>query len=181
MASYYYLVASLPMLRFEDPPPITLAQFLKTCEQNMGEHAYALVKGLAEGHITEIHEKHAYLSQWYTRVSDVKRALHRSRAKALSRTEAASDEHQALDIHAQEVVKQAMQADDPLAAELLLMRYWWDQAEELRTSGYFTLEVLFTYTIQLDLLERKALFTPMEGNAEFKRLFSNLQSIIKSI
>ena len=74
-----------------------------------------------------------------------------------------------------------MQTENPLESELLLMRFQWEKAEELLSTRVFDREVLFTYAIQLALLERKALFTPLEGNAEFKRLFSNLQSIIKSI
>jgi hypothetical protein len=81
----------------------------------------------------------------------------------------------------EDLVKQAMQAEHPLAAELLLMRFFWDTADSLKQMRIFSIEVLYAYAIQLALLERKSLFTPLEGNAEFKRLFSNLQSIIKSI
>ncbi|MFA6646414.1 MAG: DUF2764 domain-containing protein, partial [Sphaerochaetaceae bacterium] len=60
-------------------------------------------------------------------------------------------------------------------------RAYWQKATELIHLQIFTTEVVYTYAIQLSILERKSLFTPLEGDAEFKRLFSNLQSIIKSI
>jgi len=40
---------------------------------------------------------------------------------------------------------------------------------------------LLSYRLKLQLLLRKDLFSPLEGNAEFKLLFSNLQTNIKSL
>lgn len=181
MASYYYLVASLPMLKFDEEPPISLEAFLHACEQNLGSREYDLVRNLAEGKVGAIRHELSFLADWYSFTTHMNRCLHEKRAKALMRVNDTENTSLDADIHGEEVVKEALQAENPLEAELILMRYYWDVAQQLSQMKVFSLEVLFTYAIQLALLERKALFTPMEGNAEFRRLFSNLQSIIKSI
>ncbi|HLW21671.1 MAG TPA: DUF2764 family protein [Sphaerochaetaceae bacterium] len=181
MASYYYLVASLPMLRFDEDPPISLESFLQMCEQNLGSKEYDLVRNLAEGNSEAIQHERPFLKAWHRFQTTMRKSLHEKRAKALMRVEETEQSSLDKDIQTEQVVKDALQADNPLDAELILMRYHWEFAEQLSQTQVFSLEVLFTYAIQLALLERKALFTPMEGNAEFRRLFSNLQSIIKSI
>lgn len=181
MASYYYLVASLPMLRFEADPPISMEQFLASCRQSMGDKDFLLVKGLVDGNLESIQDECRYLAQWKLFLNNLHISLNEARSIALSRTDDNRHTTTDKDFHIQEVVKLAMQAETPLEAELLLMHFQWKYAEDLLQSRVFDREVLFTYAIQLALLERKSLFTPMEGNAEFKRLFSNLQSIIKSI
>ena len=181
MASYYYLVASLPMLRFEDNPPITLDQFLADCQQSMHANDYVIVRELVAGNLESIANQSTYIMHWKRFLASLNGLLFGARSAALSRE---IDDRKVVtdaDIHLQDIVKQAMQAENPLEAELLLMHFQWKMAEELSQSHVFSLEVLLTYAIQLALLERKSLFTPIEGNAEFKRLFSNLQSIIKSI
>ena len=181
MASYYYLVASLPMLRFDEAPPITMNQFLSSCKQSMNLRDYNLVEKLAQGEVGEVQHEHPFLADWSKFLLQMKLSLHEQRGKALGRVAESDRASFNRDIHSEEVVKLAMQAENPLEAELLLMQYHWTVAEALSQSCVFSIQVLFTYAIQLALLERKALFTPLEGNAEFKRLFSNLQSIIKSI
>lgn len=181
MASYYYLVASLPMLHFEENPPISMERFLDSCEQSMGTRDYSLVRDLATGNLDSIKQECAFLTQWNNFIVTLKQSLHEARALALSRTDEHDSSANDKDFHIEEVVKLAMQTENPLESELLLMRFQWEKAEELLSTRVFDREVLFTYAIQLALLERKALFTPLEGNTEFKRLFSNLQSIIKSI
>ena len=181
MASYYYLVASLPMLRFEDDPPITLEQFLADCQQSLNAKDYAIVFELAAGNLESIASQSTYVKHWKRFLDSLNGLLFEARSTALSRE---IDDRKVVtdaNVHLQAIVKQAMQAENPLEAELLLMHFQWEMAQELSQSRVFELEVLLTYAIQLALLERKSLFTPMEGNAEFKRLFSNLQSIIKSI
>lgn len=181
MASYYYLVASLPMLRFDEDPPITRDQFLQSCHAELPSDEYTIIEQLSSGQVVHLPKTSGYLNTYQEIQRKVLESLHRNRARKLSRTEPSESENALSDVMIEDLVKQAMQAEHPLAAELLLMRFFWDTADSLKQMRIFSIEVLYAYAIQLALLERKSLFTPLEGNAEFKRLFSNLQSIIKSI
>jgi len=181
VASYYYLVASLPMLRFDDDPPITMERFLESCSQSLGAKDFHLVSELVSDNLSSIAHESGFLAQWDRFNRSLKGTLRVLRAQDLNRTPTEASTDFETDVHVKDIVRQAMQAEHPLEAELMLILFQWRKAEELSQYHAFDREVIFTYAIQLALLERKALFTPMEGLAEFKRLFSNLQSIIKSI
>lgn len=181
MASYYYLTASLPMLRFEMTPPMTSAQFLDACRQSLGTNDMEMVEALVSGDIETVGANNNWLTQWRDFLGQVRGTLHGQRIANIEGGHEGNKNPIVKDYHIVETIRSAMQAEHPLEAELVLMRLYWRKAEELSQSHVFDVDTLFTYAIQLGILERKALFTPMEGNAEFRRLFSNLQSIIKSI
>ena len=44
MASYYYLIASLPELRADGEMPITYSEFLTCCQSNVSDSDYELLK-----------------------------------------------------------------------------------------------------------------------------------------
>ena len=181
MASYYYLIASLPMLRFDAPPPLSTAEFLDDCRRSLGTNDMELVETLVSGDIDSAGIDKNYFLHWKEFLDQVRSTLHEQRTAKMVLAHDGKKSSVDNDIQIAETVRSAMQAENPLEAELILMNLYWRKADELSQSHVFDVDVLLTYAIQLGLLERKAMFTPMEGTAEFKRLFSNLQSIIKSI
>ena len=46
MASYYYLISSLPELRADGEMPISYSEFLTCCQSNVSESTYQLLKDL---------------------------------------------------------------------------------------------------------------------------------------
>lgn len=181
MASYYYLIASLPMLKLDDLPPLSSEEFLATCQQTLSNKDFMLVQSFVDGTVSSSQSKHPYVVSWNKFLQQVLSTLHAARIEKLGLPAAQEQDVFASDLKVQDVIREVMQAPNPLEAELILIRLYWEKATELAKLKIFTIEVVCTYAIHLGLLERKALFTPLEGNAEFKRLFSNLQSIIKSI
>lgn len=181
MASNYYLIASLPMLRFDDAPPITSEQFLALCQQALSRKEFLTVQAFVDGTISSSTSRHPYIVAWNTFVKQLQATLYDARMNKLERKVDSKKVDTAKNRQLEAIVKDAMQAANPLEAELILIRAYWQKATELIHLQIFTTEVVYTYAIQLSILERKSLFTPLEGDAEFKRLFSNLQSIIKSI
>lgn len=169
------------MLRFEMTPPMTSAQFLDTCRQSLGAHDMEMVETLISGDIGTVGGNNNWLVRWRDFLGQVRDTLHGQRVSNIEGGHEGNKSPIVQDYHIVETVRTAMQAENPLEAELILMRLYWRKAEELSQSHVFDVDTLLTYAVHLGILERKALFTPMEGNAEFKRLFSNLQSIIKSI
>jgi hypothetical protein len=47
MASYYYLIASLPELKADGEMPITYSEFLSCCQSNVSESKYKLLEDLS--------------------------------------------------------------------------------------------------------------------------------------
>ena len=46
MASYYYLIASLPELKADGEMPITYSEFLSCCQSNVSDSDYELLENL---------------------------------------------------------------------------------------------------------------------------------------
>ncbi len=182
MSSYYYLVASLPMLHLEEASPISLEAFIGMCSQGLSPSDFELVRSASiDPRLDSDTTGHSYLRRWNKIVAMVKGELSEQRAKKLSRDldhyKNSGDKNPWIG----DLIRSVMQAENPLQAELLLLSYFWKQAEDLATGHVFDVDFIISYYLKLQMVTRRSLFTPMEGNAEFKRLFSNLQTTIKSI
>lgn len=182
MASYYYLVASLPLLRPEEAPPMTTEAFLATCRQSLGPADMELVSSalliVAED---GLRHHNNFLRRWNEILEKVRRELNVQRSRRLNIENAGLSQVGEKDPWVADMIRDVMQAENPLQAELRLLNWYWHQVDELSTGHVFDVEFLIAYHIKLKLMARRSLFTPVEGNGEFKRLFSNLQTIIKSI
>lgn len=182
MASYYYLIASLPLLRPDEAPPMTSEAFLDTCRQSLGQSDLELVQSVSlEVSKDGLRHRHIFLRQWNAVLEKVRKEMHGQRSRRLNIEASASSQVGDKDPWVAEMVRSVMQAENPLQAELQLLQYYWHRVDELSTGHVFDVDFLIAYHVKLKLMARRSLFTPIEGNSEFKRLFSNLQTIIKSI
>ncbi|MGI6466531.1 MAG: DUF2764 family protein [Sphaerochaetaceae bacterium] len=176
MASYYYLVASLPTLNFDQESPFSLEEFYQMCQQELTKNDLKVIESL----IYDLDDiNHPIILKWNNFVDQLATILSEMRSERLSReTEAKGKSDR--DATIVETIKAAMQAENPLEAELILMRLQWDFAAELAQNSYFEIETLASYALQLKLALRKGLFKRFEGKGEFEHLFSILQKNIKS-
>ncbi len=172
--AYYYLVATLPMLRYEGGLPFDTASFLEQCKSQVSESDYQSLESALSGR----HASHPFLKKWQQFASMVKKELNDQRSTRLGLTEPKYRNDGEKDFRIGEAVRQALSNDNALEAELSLLSLKWNFIEEISALHFFDVEALLSYAVKLQILERKSLFTKEEGNAEFKRLFSNLQSEI---
>ena len=182
MASYYYLVASLPLLRPEETPPMTSEAFLDTCRQSLGQSDLELVSS-ASLVVSEDGLRHhnIFLRQWNVLLENVRKEMNLQRSRRLNIENSGIPQLGGRDPWIADMIRDIMQAENPLQAELQLLHFYWQRVDGLSTGHVFDVEFLIAYHVKLKLMARRSLFTPTEGNGEFKRLFSNLQTIIKSI
>jgi len=174
MASYYYLVATLPLLRFEAQRPFDAAYFLKQCKSLVSDHDYQTITSALSGRPSS----HPFLMKWQLFASMVKKELNDQRSKKLGLSALKYQNNGGKKISIGEAVRQALSNENALDAELSLLALKWKYLDEIVGLHYSDVEALLVYALKLQLLERKSLFTKEEGHAEFKRLFSNLQSEI---
>ncbi|WP_320129296.1 DUF2764 family protein [uncultured Sphaerochaeta sp.] len=177
MASYYYLVATLPMLHHDGTAPFGCDEFLEKCKGKVSDSDFVIIsQALANAQST-----YPFLKKWQAFTFMVKQELTDQRSRKLSMASVKYQYEGSREPKISEAVRQALGNDNPLAAELDLILFSWKYLDDLAVLHTFDLEGLLAYAIKLQLLERKGLFTREDGNAEFKRLFSNLQSEIKNI
>ena len=167
MASYYYLIASLPELRADGEMPISYGEFLECCRSNVSDKDLEILENLSldstEGPL---------VSEWSKFYGMLTKELNYQRSMNLGRSYSSSYDKDGL---IAQVAASALSAKNPLEAEKILLEYEFENLDSLVGLHMFDDHVLFGYAIKLKLLERQNCFEQEKGKAEFKSLFDGIQ------
>ena len=173
MASYYYLISSLPDLRTDGDMPMTYDGFLDMCQSNVSESKYELLKNL-----TLSSEEGPLLKEWSAFYKNLMGELNYQRSVSLGRPYLTSYDKDSV---IAQVAGAAMAAKNPLEAEKILLECEFDNLDSLVGLHTFDDRYLFGYAIKLKLLERQSCFVQSKGQKEFKRLFDQVQQRVYSL
>jgi len=173
MASYYYLIASLPELRADGDMPITYSEFLSCCQSNVSDSNYQLLKDL-----TLSSTEGPLISEWAAFYGMLTKELNYQRSMNLGKSYSSVYDK---DGQIAQVVAAALSAKNPLEAEKVLLEYEFENLDSLVGLHMFDDYVLFGYAIKLKLLERQSCFEQDKGKAEFKSLFDGIQQRVYSL
>ena len=173
MASYYYLIASLPELRADGDMPLTYDEFLSCCQSNVSEEKYQMLKDLTldstEGPLVD---------EWSRFYGMLMKELNYQRSMNLGKSYSSAYDKDGLIAQAPAV---ALTAKNPLEAEKVLLEYEFENLDSLVGLHMFDDYVLFGYAIKLKLLERLNCFEQTKGKAEFQSLFDGIQQRVYSL
>lgn len=172
MPSRNYFLSSLPMLRFKDHAPITWERFLAEAKGNISESDYRLL-GCIE---RDEDGGNAFLKDWKAMNAKLDFAINLQRKRNLGRAENSGVVFG--EFETDKAATAAMNAKNPLEAELFLMQFRYDYLENAKGYEPFSENAFLAYALQLRILLRKDLFTAKAGNAEFERLFGIIQKEI---
>ena len=173
MASYYYLISSLPDLRTDGDMPMTYDEFLDMCQSNVSESKYELLKNL-----TLSSEEGPLLKEWSAFYKNLMGELNYQRSVSLGRPYLTSYDKDSV---IAQVAGAAMAAKNPLESEKILLECEFDNLDSLVGLHTFDDRYLFGYAIKLKLLERQSCFVQSKGQKEFKRLFDQVQQRVYSL
>lgn len=173
MASYYYLISSLPMLKADEAMPFSYGTFLEMCRPCVSESTYGRLEELTVGS-----DKGPLMAEWAAFYGALASELTYQRNQRLGRPCEAPAER---DEKTMRTVTAALNAKNPLEAEILLLSLEFDRLDELVSMHFFDDHVLNGYALKLKLLERQTIFDKAGGKTEFKRLLDHVQQQILSI
>ena len=173
MASYYYLIASLPELSADGDMPITYSEFLSCCQSNVSDSDYELLKDL-----TLSSTEGPLVKEWSEFYGMLSKELNYQRSMNLGKSYSSAYDK---DGFIAQVVGSALAAKNPLEAERILLEYEFENLDSLVGLHMFDDYVLFGYAIKLKLLERLNSFEQTKGKAEFKSLFDGIQQRVYSL
>ena len=173
MASYYYLIASLPELKADGDMPISYSEFLELCQSNVSEKDYELLENL-----TLDSTEGPLVKEWSEFYGMLTNELSYQRSINLGKTYPSSYDK---DGFVSQVVATALSAKNPLEAERVLLEYEFENLDSLVGLHMFDDVVLFGYAIKLKLLERLSCFEQAKGKAEFDSLFEGIQKRVYSL
>ena len=173
MASYYYLISSLPSLRTDAPMPMSYEAFLEQCRDSVNDDVYSVLSKM-----TLSSDKGPLLSKWGKFYQQMMRELSKRRREKLGKPFSREVE---ADQATRDCIERVMSADNPLTAEKIMLDTQFAYLDSLVAMHYFDDYVLYGYAVKLKLLERRDVFEKDKGSAEFERLFSDVQQKIMSI
>ncbi len=173
MASYYYLISSLPTLSADGPLPLSYSEFLRLCQSNVSDETYRLLEDL-----TVSSGKGPLLDEWGAFYTSLSKELSAQRSAKLQKPYAAVYDK---DPASAAAVSAALGAKDPLTAERMLLSYEFDQLDMLVGLHSFDDYVLFGYALKLKLLERLSSFEAEKGKTEFNHILRNLEEQVMSL
>ena len=173
MASYYYLISSLPDLRADGEMPITYDEFLNYCQDNVSESTYELLEKL-----TLSSTKGPLIEEWSRFYGSLTKEINYQRSQKLGKNYSNSFEKEYL---TGQVAAAALSAKTPLEAEKILLEFEFENLDTLVGLHVFDDYVLFGYAIKLKLLERQNCFKQEVGKTEFKALFDEVQQRVYSL
>lgn len=173
MASYYYLIASLPMLRPNEEPPLDYPAFLELCKTAVSAGVYAQLEQLSE------HSDAAgLLHEWAAFHQILTAELNHQRCIRLGRPGVPPSTR---DPGVSEAVSAALAAKHPLEAEQILLRLQFSRLDSMIGLHNFDEYALYGYAMKLKLLQRQRMFRYEPGRAAFQGLLDTIQQQIFSI
>jgi len=165
---YHYLVASLPMLFFGDPPPFSSRDFLARCTGVLASGDLAVLAAIMAGRPVT---GSAFADAWSARETQLRNAVARSRATRLGLDPRGFQrDHPGYDAMVAQAVTDALAQPTPLGREQDLDRARWRLAEELALADPFGLGTVLAFAVELRIAERWAGLTDAAGQRRFDEL-----------
>ena len=190
MRAYYYLMAQLPYLMYDQKPPMSSEEFkelavalLQKCDADIISNISNIIKSSGDAEEPAFNEKapstgNFFMDKWLDWERTLRQNIARERAIKLKRRDAAKLEPPVFPADAaQAAIKVAIGDGSPLDKEIMLDKVRWNAVESLAGNDYFHRNSVFAYYLKLLLLERKLSFNAEKGFAEYKSLYA---SIVKS-
>lgn len=162
MASYYYLISSLPDLKSDGEMPVSYSEFLDMCKGQVSKDKYRLLENL-----TFSSEKGPLVEEWARVYDPVMEELNYQRNVKLGKPCQAPAKRTP---EVTQRVNAILGAKNPLQAEKMMLAFEFQLLDELVGLHMFDDYVLFGYAIKLKLMERQQCFDHDKGQKEFRRL-----------
>ena len=174
MASYYYLISSLPMLRAGDAPPLDYAAFLDQCQGAVSDRVYRSLEEL-----TVRSEDGGFVSRWAAFYRVLQGELTYQRRVKRGESCAAPNER---DAAVTQTVHRGSERKGPARGRAGCCSRWeFDRLDELVGLHSFDDCALYGYALKLRLLERQRVFRHDEGKAAFDTLLGQVRQQIFSL
>jgi len=172
--SYYYFIAQLPSLVYEQKPPMSSNHFKDLAADLLEDGDLKVIEHLSFDQIfSENKSNCAFVNNWKDWERALKLNLAKDRALKLKREIPVTD----IPFFPQEAAITASKAVDeksPLDGEVLLDKARWNAIDSIVGGDYFSVNNVYAYYLKLLLLERRQSFNAEKGFAEYKTLYASI-------
>ncbi len=172
--AYYYLISSLPLPRWDAPPPLSETEFLESCADQLGPDRFRRIQAVRLEPVLEpISLAYTGWVRWET---CFRNALARRRAARLGiEPERWLRPEEDAWPHLVRQVEEIMGADtDPWTRQTRLDRLRWRRLDELEAGHYFDFDALVVYKLRILLLEQRSRYSQEAGEKAFATLLDRV-------
>lgn len=171
---YYYLVAALPYVTFDQENPVDIDGFLQFCRRMMKTHDYELVLHAQLDDFPSPPRQNQTLNQWQNWEKALRNELVKLRAGqiGIDPVEFLAPAQELLEVR--DIAREAFNQDSPLQAEMILMKERWSFLESLELDHFFDVETILLYFLKLQIVARKGRFAEDEGKEKFEKIYRNI-------
>lgn len=157
MDKYYYIVASLPFLKFNEKTYLNRESFLAEASKWLTASDFNILSKVD-------------VDDFYFRRGDCELLREYKNFESALRQEIALTRKAQEKEKPAELLKSYLLEGSPLGIEKKLLKFRWDFIEEKEQDNYFNLEFLIMYFLKLQILERLFTFDKDKGTAAFDAL-----------
>jgi len=152
--NHWYLVSSLPYLRFGEKPLVSRMVFFAACSNWLAEEDVEALRAVFENRCPPCNE---VARRWWNSEVELRNAVVRVRAKNRN-TDASRfvQPHQGFSMSIEKTVADAFARTNPLEQEAELDRARWAQADDLALTAPFGFAGVFAFALKLRIAERWA-------------------------
>lgn len=187
---YYYTVASLPSLKFDEESPISQEEFAEICAVELSgedlryvEQASIRLTGenaAVSGESPE--DPPGVLREWNRMLREFQQQAGLIRAGSLGWEVERMPRPDVEDAAIPERLRQIANEDNPLKQELAILRYLFEAAESREPGHHFDRETLALYHLKLQVVLRRARISDADaGNEEFDRQYETVAASLMEI
>ncbi len=185
MKQYYYSVAVLPALGFEEEPFFSVDSFLEHCATFVSPddldyiRSASLFPKMTE---TDSGNDPQVLSIWSRFIADLQSHTARIRSDALGWDAEELPEPSGRDVSVADIARRITAETNPYRAELQLLRLQWDFLDDLELGHFFDREKLTVYYLRLQICLRRRTISDLEtGKAVFSRQYDTVAQAMMEI
>jgi hypothetical protein len=166
MAEQYYIVSSLPFLRFGEAPPLTYPEFYGLCTPWLGERDRDQLRSsvIDIGNVSIEGVHNGTLRRWILFENSLRNEIVKFRAQRLGLS---PEVHMRTDLPWDPSVVShvigGLGEGSPMEAEMVLLEIRWGFLTDQEVGHYFDLDALIIYALKLQILERLNRFNPEKG------------------
>jgi len=167
--NHWYLVASLPVLRFGEKPLTTRAAFLAACSDWLSAADRDVIEAGLENRCPPEGAEPA--RRWWNDEVQLRDATVRVRARNLKTDPAPFiKRHEGLNFSIEKAVAEAFTRENPLEQEASLDRIRWAMADEMKQGRAFGFPAVLAFAVQLRIAERWDGFDDESGRKHVEEL-----------
>jgi Protein of unknown function (DUF2764) len=176
---YYYAVSSLPFLDIDIVPAITMEEFTNICKSSLMEKDFIIISRISLLEPKLMDSRISVIEKWISWEGTLRNEIAKLRAVSLDLEPSSYLFEVESNSAAPGIAVNAFKLNSPLEAEHNLDLARWTFLDELETGHYFDIEKLIVYSLRLQILERKNMFTKENGNENFQKIYENIKEAVR--